>query len=495
MTSFLYGNTLVLFLEQLLIIFLTTLSFGCIEKVMKEGWVLYDSFKRSFNLIQKFLDALPQPSFVVDHAGVILKANAKGKALTKLSTGKAYFEDLIDPKCKELALSNLKAALKGQSSQFEASLKISKDVYEPYMINLESISWKNAKCVVISCNNTKLSKTVHGLVLDNAYAVREKTESVCRMIEKAIEDTNDKSAYSKVYYEAKQVHYRNVNSLMTTSNAFKEYQKEMESFDITKHLSYFLDFYSIPAYEKGITLTLKTDPCFPKEITGEKNKFEFILSSILTHLIANTSRGKEIILEARLKNPSEDGLLLSFEFCCPISTSITPRLLDSAIGDTSPTDLISVPEFITKWGLAFVQCRPIIKWLKGDIEIVELSGNKAGIYLDIPFQNYNGSSQIEPKGAIGFFQTKKINQYTTQWTCPFESPHATMRSDEVRKTSLIASPGLAHKKIAELNQAINSQANQDLKAKILKREVSFVYHYDLFITYPKIVSWEKCVYH
>ena len=66
---------------EILAICCTTVVFSFVERVTKENWVLFDSFKRAQKIYMKLIDQLPIPTFVTDSAGRVVYCNSFGKAL------------------------------------------------------------------------------------------------------------------------------------------------------------------------------------------------------------------------------------------------------------------------------------------------------------------------------------------------------------------------------------------------------------------------------
>ena len=94
--NFLLGRADLYFSEGL-IIFLTTSLFGYMERLAKEDWVLFDSFKRAQKLYMKMVDKLPMPNFVVDSSGKILYQNSSAKELyAKSRKSKIVTSDLLN---------------------------------------------------------------------------------------------------------------------------------------------------------------------------------------------------------------------------------------------------------------------------------------------------------------------------------------------------------------------------------------------------------------
>ncbi len=176
---------------QLLVIMFSTVIFSYIEKSTKEDWVLYDSFKKSQNIVMKFADASPFPSFVLDPTGKILACNKSGKGLIKSSLprdSRAFcFGDLVHPTNKEAVLGMAKNATKEGMYRVEALLLVDYgtywfnvvDTYEPFALLIEGLAWKGTKCAVVTCRNVHDSKQAHRAVLASALGTQQRTKKVC----------------------------------------------------------------------------------------------------------------------------------------------------------------------------------------------------------------------------------------------------------------------------------------------------------------------------
>ncbi len=122
------GESRSLALYQVLAIAFTTTTFGYIERAMKEDWVIYDSFKKAQNVIMKFADTSPFPSFVLDSFGKIVKCNKRGKELLRSAVNKKKlrvdFADLLPPVSRDHFMDLSKRAITQGSHQTEAPLLV-----------------------------------------------------------------------------------------------------------------------------------------------------------------------------------------------------------------------------------------------------------------------------------------------------------------------------------------------------------------------------------
>ena len=73
--------------SEIFVTCITTTMFGYIERISKEDWVLYDSFKRSNNLHIQLISQQEIPNFVVDETGKILHENVSGLMLYEKKPG------------------------------------------------------------------------------------------------------------------------------------------------------------------------------------------------------------------------------------------------------------------------------------------------------------------------------------------------------------------------------------------------------------------------
>jgi hypothetical protein len=114
---------------QIVAIAVTTLVFACIEKALKEDWVLLDSFKKAHNIHLKLVDRAPYPTLVLDLQGRVLYWNAAASQLFPSATsplrpearGRSFL-DIVPADFQEKVCRLLKNAATGATFQAEVQL-------------------------------------------------------------------------------------------------------------------------------------------------------------------------------------------------------------------------------------------------------------------------------------------------------------------------------------------------------------------------------------
>ncbi len=266
--------------------------------------------------------------------------------------------------------------------------------------------------------------------------------------------------------------------------------RESESFDIAEYLNYMMDVHNVLANERGVTLTLKLEPGFPREIAGERQKFEIVVSAVLTYLISQSERNKEVVLEAKLKNPNEDGLLLRFEFLAFLGGKTNLNQLAQTLDTVSETLPEDPGKETVPLDFALTESRWIVKWLKGNVEVVTLSGlSRFAINVDIQFGSYDNKSPLHRKKPLGLFETRKLSNYTTTWTdstskarfAEREEAKVPQRADSgnVKPVlDMLAAAQLKDKILRAVKardnkgkDALNDRVKEEIKTKLLTRTV------------------------
>ena len=220
--------------EQLLALCATTLVFGCVEKTLKEEWVLFDSFKKAHNIYLKLVDRAPFPTLVTDAQGHVLYWNTVanqlfpgggaqrraerrsrnlldlvqadsqekvGKLLKKAITGATFdaeFQlcDVDPPRSRETppkeeecpTKSSRVESPKGRTEHRTSAQSLQpagrRDCLLPLGFksvsgHLERCPWKSANGVVLTLQDSPKNKAVPEAPLRSQRLVREQLQSVC----------------------------------------------------------------------------------------------------------------------------------------------------------------------------------------------------------------------------------------------------------------------------------------------------------------------------
>lgn len=212
------------FLEILSISFYTFV-FAVFERIMKEDWILYDSFKRAQNIYMKLADGLFSPTYITDSMGKILYMNANGRSLfsdlssTSVSTttrekdvsnNKQFrkphsFLEIVNEKYIKAVEENInikkagKESLCGSSIVFlEVALKASNQEkwnipkcdlgidsnlieqgYMLFLLRFEKVAWKASNCIMITCENIMEKKAQYQRLLWQQMQGRKSLQILC----------------------------------------------------------------------------------------------------------------------------------------------------------------------------------------------------------------------------------------------------------------------------------------------------------------------------
>lgn len=195
---------------EILVIGFSTIIFGFVERLMKEDWVLYDSFKRSQNIYMKLVDGLSFPTFVTDAAGRILYMNSSGNSLiveSKKSAsekrkanlkGTSNFLELIHSSYLKSIEESLKRATKEAIPPIEIPLKSIQQItkhfykcelgldstiieqgYEYYLLTFHRFAWKATNCAIISCERIMERKISNQNLLYQGVQTRKNLKEMC----------------------------------------------------------------------------------------------------------------------------------------------------------------------------------------------------------------------------------------------------------------------------------------------------------------------------
>ncbi len=204
--------------REILAVCVSATLFGFFERIMKEDWVLLDSFRRAQHLYMQLVDKLPAPNFVTDGSGRIVHMNSAARALFSrfqlvrptAATGDRGFLDMVHPRHRTLVEFALKDSISGQDrgpanvpvlvnkseSRFESSCELGLDIgllnqgtvlvclacaigYEYFMLRFERLAWKSANCVVVSCERDMDRKLLCDNLLRSSLQLRDKLHSLC----------------------------------------------------------------------------------------------------------------------------------------------------------------------------------------------------------------------------------------------------------------------------------------------------------------------------
>lgn len=180
---------------------------------------------------------------------------------------------------------------------------------------------------------------------------------------------------------------------------------EHESFNILQILAYTMELMNVKAEANKLHLILTQEASFPSDVTGDRVKFETIMTTVLDFLIS-CNENNEIKLLAKMKNPIDGGYLLCFEFEVEKSAKINQQSLQK----------LFTGEEIEGFPFEFRNCSSIAKALNGMIDMTETENGKVQLKIDLSFENRSLSKELfEPK-KMSIYDVTKLNEYSLTWT-------------------------------------------------------------------------------
>lgn len=209
----------------------------------------------------------------------------------------------------------------------------------------------------------------------------------------------------------------NEYSIFSLSQMINSSRAGNVSFSIIDKIEYVIDLFSIKAAEKGITLILMKEPCFPKEVTGNKIIFELILATVFKYLVQKVFKG-EIKLYAKVKSPFEGQLLLGFDFECPSNEVLSVGDLKNSLMSSNTVDMAPVFPLNTWQNPAHTVEQPalLIKCLNGNFEIPETDSSTIKLEIELPFSTQTSMEVQPPENKINIFRVERQTEFMKAWT-------------------------------------------------------------------------------
>ena len=216
------GFSITGFFTILIVIVMTAITFGFVERVLKENWVLYDSFKKSSMIFMGIADALPFGVFLVDKNGKINYKNTEASEIygnfCKISKNKnAIIYDMVHPNYRDKVKKDFEITIKSKDSlNYIAPIKTSKEEemhhkipkksnspliseyqrlrsegkisllilgYDFYMISIKRHYYKSHNMLIVACQKMTEHKENDELMLQQQIETNYRAENLCRIFE------------------------------------------------------------------------------------------------------------------------------------------------------------------------------------------------------------------------------------------------------------------------------------------------------------------------
>jgi len=217
----------------------------------------------------------------------------------------------------------------------------------------------------------------------------------------------DKQNLVAKIYRTANIQMINDRSLYITESRIEGFHEFKEGFDITQWLIYFMEINFVKSSQRKIGLKLNIEATFPKDVVGEKEKFEVILGTLLNYFIDKCEEDDEIVVGATMIHAFESGFNLAFEISCSTRNEFinTEYLNSMLINQNLPYSAYTAQCYLIM---------PMISWLGGTIEVGPRENSNSIIHIEIPFSSYDRSYMATEIPKIAY-RYVKLKEHTWKW--------------------------------------------------------------------------------
>eukprot|EP01022_Parablepharisma_sp_SALTPOND_P030575 TRINITY_DN766_c0_g1_i1.p2 TRINITY_DN766_c0_g1~~TRINITY_DN766_c0_g1_i1.p2 ORF type:complete len:805 (+),score=93.80 TRINITY_DN766_c0_g1_i1:687-3101(+) len=432
--------------HEILAITMGAVLFGFFEKLAKEDWVLFDSFRRAQKIYMRMIDSNPYPSFVVTPKSKVLYCNEiawimlhgdKDMDERKLTKGFCEykgkrFHNVVHPqqqaavenilrevsretttKVMELLLrpSELPAPPRNEPSNEDeqhgtnyVNAGAKEEGYDYFMVTFKQFPWKQVNCILAVCENITFNKESYGLLFHNNKLLKERLQELNPPPEQDSEEAN-LIELRKTYYRGKLMQFINERSLLFVQSKIEGFYSQKEGFDISQWLVYLMEVIFVYAEERHVDLKFITEASFPKEVVGEREKFEVLLVTLLNFFVDHCE-DEEVVLTATMITTTENGFILSFDISCTgrnehINLSYLSKVLFTHQSNPDSAQ--------------YTLCKPLVDYMKGTIEVGSKENPDTLIHIELPFNAYEKSFILLPSPINKSVQYLKAGKYVYRW--------------------------------------------------------------------------------
>ncbi len=270
---------------------------------------------------------------------------------------------------------------------------------------------------MLSCEYVMNHKESYDTLLHNGTRLRAQLKSMCgtSSVYTARVDVLDQSVIKgkkekdiKALLNVRTAYYLNENSVLYAMQCLGEAKLETECHSVADSLAYLMELLSFKAHAKKLLLVMGTEACFPKEVLGDRTKFEMLMHSVLDYLIEHSGEG-EMKLSAKMKSldAQGSGLILSFEILSKKNEQINAKALERIFAHGEHP--------FGKQPLDLCNCKSIINILRGNVEFSEPDEGTARVSFEFPFANRDPSKELVSVPRLNIFEVEKLNEYTMRW--------------------------------------------------------------------------------
>jgi hypothetical protein len=269
---------------------ISTAIYCCFERLAKENWVLYETFKKSYAAFTRLVDTTPQIISVVNKKGEIDYFN---KAFTtsfgniKASSRKHLkprIFDFIKETDLQLFSESFAKAIKGEKSILTVELGITS--FDCYEVSMCLFQWKQFKSVLITAHNISSQRKIITEISHQLSIASVQIDSILTPLESLY--TTDKQIHKKIYTILEKVQkFRQITDASYIYGAMGFGWKISNGlcFDLKQMTKYFIEIMANDAFGKNISIKLTLENSFPEDVYGNLMLLRSLVSTLLKMLI------------------------------------------------------------------------------------------------------------------------------------------------------------------------------------------------------------------
>ena len=362
------------------------LIYACIERVLKEDWVLFDSFKKSENSYNSLINEIYLPIFVINEQSDILFRNSASAQFIEAIPNKTKMKNFIKMESLSEYELNLTKCLKtNQNTSAKICLEFkssnneeSKNVICFCKIKFRKVNWKgrsNRILMTLKNINTKIEKET--LLKNELVQIDNNLENTQNYLEKMAK-ISGATPCKKLIFSLKSENSRLTAIIMGKSKS------QTISFKISDYLIRLFDIFFSATGEKKIMLKLIKDAYFPEVVTGNFRQFDIAMSMLLSFILVN-GNFVSVDLSLRMLDTTVDEYILLFKFQCFTSVEFTDEFIKKIIDHStiSITKLSKNTDLsLTQDQIDLIYCKKIVETdLNGSFGIDNLLQNQ--LYFEV----------------------------------------------------------------------------------------------------------------
>ena len=364
--------------NQFYISFLSVIIYGFIERLIKESWVLLESYKKSYNQLLSFIYQTSMSTLILNEKGKILFANNQASELFgKDSVGKNFTQFMENQ--EDIFNSINYSITKNRTETLNLKLINPPEKFlktNLFQLEIKKFPWKrSSKSVIIKLKNISKKFTKTRVINEKLVKINHRFEKCESKFETLIASQHPNDyCYKKMLFKLKNV-YSSFFSLV-----LDKYDIHPTNFNLTEYIFKFFDCAFSVASDRNITLKIFKDTIFPLEIDFDMKLLEFILLNFTKMLIFN-SKDSTITFEAKTIEIQANFYLIQLNLICNKFLKEKIGIIQNLSSEESNSYCVNWDqEEYTTFNDFFIGTKVLREFLNGNIKIEE---EQEGIKIEI----------------------------------------------------------------------------------------------------------------